>query len=141
MTKNWWILILALKSLTILHFDQPFLVVFDLKKLSFMTLESDAKFEEKLTCGFENNMKNLANFHQSTWKSQNWDFDGILCPKLKIYELKIYRGVICHDNEEWCKNWIASSKLTWGIWRILIQALANLKNLHFTGLPLKNVLS
>ena len=31
-----------------------------------MTLESDAKFEEKLTCGFENNMRNLANVHQST---------------------------------------------------------------------------
>ena len=30
-----------------------------------MTLECDAKFEEKLTCGSENNMKmNLANFHQ-----------------------------------------------------------------------------
>ena len=22
-----------------------------------------------------------------------------------MYELKIYRGVICHDNEEWYKNW------------------------------------
>ena len=22
-----------------------------------------------------------------------------------MYELKIYRGVICHDNEEWCKIW------------------------------------
>ena len=31
-----------------------------------MTLESDAKFEEKLTCGLENNMRNLANFHKST---------------------------------------------------------------------------
>ena len=30
-----------------------------------MTLESDAKFEEKLTCGSENRMRNLANFHQS----------------------------------------------------------------------------
>ena len=27
------------------------------------------------------------------------------CLKLKIYELKIYRGVIFHGNEEWCKNW------------------------------------
>ena len=27
------------------------------------------------------------------------------CPKLKMYELKIYSGVICHYNEEWCKNW------------------------------------
>ena len=24
---------------------------------------------------------------------------------LKKYELKIHRGVICHDNEEWCKIW------------------------------------
>ena len=28
---------------------------------------------------------------------------GFFCPKLKMYELKIYRGVICHDNEERCK--------------------------------------
>ena len=34
-----------------------------------MTLESDAKFEEKLTCDLENNMGNLANFYQSTCKS------------------------------------------------------------------------
>ena len=33
-----------------------------------MTLESDAKFEENQTCGLENNMRNLAIFHQSTWK-------------------------------------------------------------------------
>ena len=31
-----------------------------------MTLEVDAKFEEKLTCVLENNVRNLANFHQST---------------------------------------------------------------------------
>ena len=29
-----------------------------------MTLKSDAKFEEKLTCGLEND-SNLANFHHS----------------------------------------------------------------------------
>ena len=28
---------------------------------------------------------------------------GFFCPKLKMYELKIYRGAICHDNEERCK--------------------------------------
>ena len=27
------------------------------------------------------------------------------CSKLKINELKIYRRVMCHDNEEWCKIW------------------------------------
>ena len=36
------------------------------RKLSFITPESDRKFEEKLTCDLENNMKNLANFDQST---------------------------------------------------------------------------
>ena len=45
-----------------------------------MTLESDAKFEEKLTCGLENDVRNLANFHQSTRKYQNWDFDGFFYP-------------------------------------------------------------
>ena len=28
-------------------------------------------------------MKNLADFYQSTRKSQNWDFDGILLPKVE----------------------------------------------------------
>ena len=27
------------------------------------------------------------------------------CLKLKMYELKIYWGVLCHDNKEWCKIW------------------------------------
>ena len=31
-----------------------------------MTLESDAKYEEKFTCGLKNDMTNLANFYQST---------------------------------------------------------------------------
>ena len=31
-----------------------------------MTLKSNANFEEKLTCGFENDMRNIADFHQST---------------------------------------------------------------------------
>ena len=42
-----------------------------------MTLKGDAKFEEKLICGLDNDMRNMANFHQSNLKSRNWD-DGIL---------------------------------------------------------------
>ena len=31
-------------------------------------------------------------------------FMASFCPKLKMYKLKIYRGVMFHDNEEWYKN-------------------------------------
>ena len=50
---------------------------FDPKKCNgayFMTLKSHVKFEEKLTCGLENHMRNLANFYQNTRKCQNWYF-------------------------------------------------------------------
>ena len=30
---------------------------------------------------------------------------GSFSPKQKMYELKIYRGVMDHDNEEWYKMW------------------------------------
>ena len=48
-----------------------------------MTMKSDAKFEQKLTCYLENDMTNQANFHQSTRKCQNWNFDGILLSKVE----------------------------------------------------------
>ena len=46
-----------------------------------MTLKSDPKFEKKFTCGFENYIRNFPNFHQSTGKSQNWDFDETILSK------------------------------------------------------------
>ena len=48
------------------------------KKVQRSCLSWHAKFEEKLTCDLENDMRNLANFHQSTPKCQNWDFDGMI---------------------------------------------------------------
>ena len=48
-----------------------------------MKLKSDVKFEEKLTCGSETDMRNLRFFYQSIGKSQNWDFDGILISKVE----------------------------------------------------------
>ena len=52
-----------------------------MQNLCLMRLKCDAKFEEKLTCALENDLRNLADFHQSTWTSQNWDFGGILIYK------------------------------------------------------------
>ena len=48
-----------------------------------MAPNTDANLVEKMTCAVKNDMKNLANFHQSTRKSQNWDFDGIFLSKSK----------------------------------------------------------
>ena len=43
-----------------------------------MTIKSDAKFEEKLTLGSKNGMKNLVNFNESSSKSGNLHFDVLL---------------------------------------------------------------
>ena len=48
-----------------------------------MKLRSNAKFEEKLTCGLKNDMRNLASFYQSTRKCQNVDFCGIFLSKVE----------------------------------------------------------
>ena len=48
-----------------------------------MTLNSHAKFEEKLICGLENDRRKLANFRQNTWKCQNWYFHRILLSEVE----------------------------------------------------------
>ena len=42
-----------------------------------MTLKGVAKFKQKLKCGLKNDIKKLANFHASSWKSKNLHFDWI----------------------------------------------------------------
>ena len=62
-----------------------------------------------MTCASKNDMRNLTNFHQSTFKSLKiGTLIGSFYPKLKMNELRIYREVMCHDNEAWFKTW-------WGI--------------------------
>ena len=43
-----------------------------------MTPKSDEKFEEKVTLGSENDMRNLVNFNASSGKSENLYFDVVL---------------------------------------------------------------
>ena len=71
-----------------------------------MALKIDTKFEGKLACASKNDLRDLADFHKSTFESLKiGTFIRSFCPKYKIYELKIYRGVMCHDNEQWFKIW------------------------------------
>ena len=61
----------------------------------------DAKFEGKMTCAFKNDMRNLAYFHHSMFGSLKIvTFMGPFYSKQKMYELKIYKGVLRHDNKE-----------------------------------------
>ena len=86
-------------------------------------------------------MKNLANFHQSTFESlKNWVFSWVLLSKVENVWACNLHG--CYVLWEWRemqnlkKNWLVNSKLTWVIWWILSGALENLKILLFNGLLL-----
>ena len=63
-----------------------------------MTLKSDAKYKEKMTCDFKYDIKDLLKFHPSTEKSKNFTSIGYFFPKYRRFELKKYkhRGVIFH---------------------------------------------
>ena len=47
-----------------------------------MTLNSDAKFEEKVNLGSKNDMRNLINFNASSGKSEKLHFDVLLLSKV-----------------------------------------------------------
>ena len=64
-----------------------------------MTLESNGKFEEKLTLGSKNDMRNLVNFHPTTQKCKNLTSIGYFCPNYMRLGIKKYRGVIFYDTE------------------------------------------
>ena len=65
-----------------------------------MTQQNDAKFKEKLTFGFKYDMRNLVDFQPATQKSEDFTSMSSFCPKYITFELKKYRGVIFHDNEQ-----------------------------------------
>ena len=50
-----------------------------------MTLKSDVKFEEKLTLGSQNGIRNLVSFNASSSKSENLHFDVPLL--LRVYHV------------------------------------------------------
>ena len=64
-----------------------------------MTLKSDAKLEENLLVAQK--MKGIWQIFTRALESVKiGTLMGSYCPKQKMYELKIYREVMCHDNEE-----------------------------------------
>ena len=47
-----------------------------------MALTSHVKFEEKLACDLENDMRNSANFHQSIQNLKHWHFTELFLTKV-----------------------------------------------------------
>ena len=44
-------------------------------------------------------------FTRAIWSLKIGIMMGSFNPKKEKYDLKIHRGVMCHENEEWCKIW------------------------------------
>ena len=65
-----------------------------------MALMSDAKFEEKLALGCNNDMLNLVNFNASSGKSENLRFDVLLLLIGYKVSAVMCSRVISHDTEE-----------------------------------------
>ena len=62
---------------------------------------SYANFEEKLTSGLKKDEKycKFSPEHLTVSKLDLW-WDPFVQSRRGIYDLKIYRGVMCHENEE-----------------------------------------
>ena len=60
-----------------------------------MTVKDEAKFKGKLTRGLKNHIKNLVNFHASSWKSDNLHFDWILLARAyKVLDEKVQKSYL-----------------------------------------------
>ena len=108
-----------------------------------MTLESDANFKKNWFVVWKIKWGIWQIFIRALKSLKIGTFMGFFCPKLKMYELKIYRGVMCHDQEEWCKSWrgIDLSVQNWHeeFDKFWSEHSKILKTLHFNGLFLIKV--
>ena len=112
MTRIWWILTWAreiLKISTLIGSFCATYITFDRKikeELFFMDNEEWCNIWRITDLWFgqwHEKYDTALKSHQSAQKPQNWDLMRFFYPMQKIYELTIYRGVMWHDNEEWCK--------------------------------------
>ena len=100
-----------------------------------MTLKSGAKFEDKLTLGSKNYITNLVSFNANSNKSE-------VREKYIKFEPKKYRGVMCHNTEEWYKIW-RETDLCFEKWDEEFDefwlSTPKSQNLHFNGVLLTKV--
>ena len=113
MRRIWWILIWALKSL---HLDWSLSCKVNsvwpkrYRGVIFHDTEEPCQIRRKMDLRFEKwHVRNLEKFHHNTVRIVKsvkiGTFMESFCPKYKMHELKVYRGVMCNDTEELGKIW------------------------------------
>ena len=108
-----------------------------------MALKIDTKFERKLTCASQNDMR-FANFHQSMFGIlKNWVFSWVLSSKVEnVWVWNLQGNYVSWEwrmTQNLTRNRLVNSKLTWVIWWILSRPLENLINFNFNKLFLTKV--
>ena len=107
------------------------------EELCLMTLKSDAKFEEKLTLGSKNDMRNLVNFNASSGKSENLHFDVLLLSiAYKVSAKKVQKNYLSwhwKKIQTLKKNWLFVWKMTWRICLTFAQAVESPKIYSLMG--------
>ena len=137
-TRIWWIFVQALKGLKNVHFDWSLLCkVYNVWP---------KKVQRSYISWHWRVMRNLKKNWLVVWK-MTWGIRAIFtrarkslkigtlmtpfCLKLKMYELKIYRGIMCHGNELTCQFKIDMRNLT-----NFDLSTQKSQSLHFNGLLL-----
>ena len=110
------------------------------EELCHITLKSDAKFEKKLTLCSKNDMRWILVRAMASLK--NCILMCYFGQKYIMFEPKKYRGVMCHNTEEWCKLW-GGTDLWFEKWheefREFLPNTRKFQNLHTNGLLLTKV--
>ena len=99
-----------------------------------MTLKSDAKFKEKLICGFKYDMRNLVNFHPTTLESEIHFHEVFLSKVNKVWTKKMERSYLSWHwkvMQNLNKPWTYGFKNGMRNWGTFIRALKSLKNCTF----------
>ena len=135
--KNWVNVHYSAQKSEKLYFDGPFLskaynILARKFHRNYVSWHWRAKFKGTLTRNLKNDIRYLVNFHASSQKSKNLQFDGFLLSKAyKGLDGKVQKSY----NVSWHwrvmqslkKNWLWVPKTTWRIWWILMWAVASLK--------------
>ena len=101
------------------------------KRVMFHDTEECPKFEEKLTLGSKNDMRNLVNFNVTSGKSESLHFDVLLYSiAYKVSAKKVQKNYVSwhwKKIETLKKNWLFVWKMTWETWWTLTREVESLK--------------